>query len=65
MELLVLIYAVFNVLLSVALSSWLSIDPSLVAMTTSIILEVGTTFQYLVRLMIEIENSTTSVQRIR
>ena len=64
LDILVLTYAVLNVLLSVSLSSWLNIHPSLVAMTTSTILEVGGTFQYLVRMMIEIENSTTSVQRI-
>ena len=50
----VFFYAILNVLFAIGLSYWLDIDASLVAMSISIILEVGGTFQYTVRLMIEV-----------
>lgn len=50
----VFFYAILNVLFAIGVSYWLDIDASLVAMSISIILEVGGTFQYTVRLMIEV-----------
>ena len=54
LDFLVYSYVVCNLLLTLILSSWVHFDPSLVAMSISILLEVGGTFQYLVRVMIEI-----------